>query len=81
MHKLTPFILIVTLLSSVACGTMKALSPTPAPTVTPQPPPDLTDVVLSVDDLPSGFIPIPDDGYDLSTDKYPAESSFAFVNV
>ncbi len=80
--------LILALYLTISCGTLQqwAATPTNTPTVTPTMPLDLSKVVLTHEDLPSGFIAIPLDQLgittdDLGGDDFKIESTFTFLEA
>jgi hypothetical protein len=89
-HKifLLIFALILALLLTLSCGTFQELfaTPTITPTITPTSQPDLSGAVLTLDDLPPGFIAIPLDELgvsidDLGGDGFEFESVFVFMDA
>lgn len=61
-------------------------TPTITPTITPTPEPDLSEAVLTLDDLPPGYIVLPLDELgismdDLGGDDFDFESAFAFLET
>ena len=74
--------------TALAPTATKTLTPTPTntPTITPTPLPDMSGVVLVLEDLPPGFEEVPPEEFgftseDLSSDAFTVENVFTFMQV